>query len=100
MRKIQSILVIIIVLIVSGCSGSMSGTVVDDQNGWPIEGAVVLIEWTRQTGIGDKHTVSVKVVERVTDKDGKFSVWATLNPFVDPPDVTVYKKDTLRGAVA
>ena len=92
MKKIQSVLVIIIVLMVSGCSASMTGTVVDGETGAPMEGAVVLIEWTRQTGIGDKHTVSVKVVEKVTDKGGKFSVWGTLNPFVNPPDVTVYKK--------
>jgi len=96
MRKLQAMLVIINVFLifslVSGCTASMTGTVVDAETGNPIEGAVVLVEWTRATGIGDKHTSSVKVVEKVTDKEGKFNVSGTLHPFVDPPDVTAYKK--------
>lgn len=95
MRKTIIFSLFLLILSVSGCSASskgLSGTVVDAETGKPIEGAVVLVEWTRKTGIGDKHTVSVKVVEKVTDKEGKFSVAGTFKPFVDPPDVTVYKK--------
>jgi len=91
--------IFILLLFATGCSANskgISGNVVDAETGHPIEGAVVLVEWTRATGIGDKHTSSVKVVEKVTDKAGKFSVFGTLKPFVDPPDVTVYK----RGYVA
>jgi hypothetical protein len=32
------------------------------------------------------------VVEKVTDKDGKFTVSGVFNPFVSKPNVTVYKK--------
>jgi hypothetical protein len=70
----------------------MTGTVVDAETGKPIEGAVVLVEWTKKTGIGDYHTESVKVVEAMTDKQGKFTVSGIFDPFVDAPDVTVYKK--------
>lgn len=92
MKYLQIVLLMTMLLIITGCYGSMTGTVVDAEKGKPIEGAVVLVEWTRATGIGDKHTSSVKVVEKITDKEGKFSVSVPLNPFVDPPDVTLYKK--------
>jgi len=71
---------------------SISGAVVDAETGTPIEGAVVLVEWTRRMGIGDYHTVSVRAGETITDKEGKFYVLGPLHPFVDPQDVTVYKK--------
>lgn len=95
MRKGAILSLFLLILSVSGCSASskgISGTVVDAETGKPIESAVVLVEWTRKTGIGDKHTSSVKVVEKITDKEGKFSVSGTLNLFVDLPDITVYKK--------
>ncbi len=95
MKKQIIFALLLMIFIVTGCSANskgISGTVVDAETRKPIEGAAVLVEWTRATGIGDKHTSSVKVVEKVTDKEGKFSVFGTLMPFVDPPDVTVYKK--------
>lgn len=79
----------------SSCSAyypGITGTVVDAETGKPIEGAVVLVEWTKRVGLGDYHTESVKVVEVITDKDGKFKISGLINPFVDPPDMTVYKK--------
>jgi hypothetical protein len=90
-----SILLIASMFSVSGCSAyysDMTGTVVDAETGKSIEGAVVLVEWTKRVGLGDYHTESVKVVEVVTDKKGEFTVTGLINPFVDPPDVTVYKK--------
>jgi len=92
-RYITIILMTVIFFAISGCYASgMNGTVVDAETGKPIEGAVVLVEWTKRHGIGDYHTESVKVIEVLTDKDGKFKVSGILDPFVDPPDVTVYKK--------
>jgi len=96
MKKGAILSLFFLILSVSGCSASskgISGTVVDAENGKPIEGAVVLVEWTRKTGIGDKHTVSVKVVEKVTDKEGNFKVYGSIDPFVDPPTIVIYKKD-------
>lgn len=79
---------------ITGCYASMSGTVVDAETGKPIEGAVVLVEWTYTSGkwMGLRSTSSYKVVETITDKEGKFKVSDVLNPFVDPPHVTIYKK--------
>ena len=92
-----TIVVILVVLsILTSLLKSVSGTVVDAETGKPIEGAVVLVEWTRRVGIGDYHTVSVRIAETVADKEGKFTAFGPLHPFVDPPNVTVYK----RGYVA
>lgn len=80
----------------TGCSASssaISGTVIDAETGSPIEGAVVLVEWTKAEGVpGLVSTKSYKVVEAVTDKDGKFTVEDVKKLLIDPPDVTVYKK--------
>ncbi len=78
---------------VKGCAYlPITGTVVDAETGKPIEGAVVLVEWTIKKGIGDKHTESVKVAEVLTDKDGKFDLPGCYRSFVEKPDLAVYKK--------
>lgn len=94
MKAIYLLLLTTILFIVSGCSGSISGTVVDADTGQPVEGAVVLVEWTKTSGkwIGLRSTSSYKVVEMITDKEGIFSALGVLNPFVDPPRLTIYKK--------
>lgn len=96
MKEIVGLIIIFFtVILFSSCSAyypDMTGTVVDAETGKPIEGAVILVEWTKRVGIGDYHTESVKVVEVLTDKDGKFKLPGIFNPFVDPPDMTVYRK--------
>src|SRR3989338_10920318 len=90
-RKMKIALTILLIIFsLSSCSyAGMSGTVIDAETGRPIEGAVVLVEWTMTKGIGLTHTDSYKVVEKVTDKNGKFSVSGVSNPFVDPPMIVV-----------
>ncbi len=70
----------------------MSGRVIDAETNQPIEGAVLLVEWTKTHGIGEHWTESYKVAEVVSDKDGKVSLPGCYSPFVRPPDVTIYKK--------
>lgn len=95
MKKATLSSLMLIVLISSSCSevfNSLSGIVVDAETAQPIEGAIVLIEWIRETGIGDKHTSSVKVIENVTGTDGRFRVRGMFTPIGNPPDITIYKK--------
>ncbi len=90
------------VLMISGCCLSFSplssfprmhGTVVDAESGQPIEGAVVLVEWTVTKGMpGMNVTETYKVIEEATDWEGKVTILGELNPFINPPEVTVYKK--------
>ena len=90
--NIKYLLNLIFLLLLTGCYPSISGTVVDAETGKAIEGAVVMAEWTKTKGIpGMPYTKSYKVSEAVTDKEGKFRVSGVYNPFVNPPDVTVYK---------
>ena len=88
------LLVVLSLLFVAGCSAysDMNGTVIDGESGKPIEGAVVLVEWTKTKGIGLTHTESFKVQEVITDKDGKFVVSGVSDPFVNAPDLTIYKQ--------
>ena len=84
--------VLVVLSVMTSFLKSISGTVIDSETGRPVENAVVLVEWTRRQGIGDYHTVSVRTAETITDKEGKFHVFGPLHSFVDPPDVTIYKK--------
>ncbi len=77
----------------SACYAAMTGKVIDAKTQQPIEGAVVLVEWTKTKGVpGMTHTESAKVIEVVSDKDGKVTISGNLDPFAEPPHVTVYKK--------
>ena len=91
--NLRKIIIIIIALgITTGCSEPINGKVIDAETGQPIEGAVVLVEWTRKCGIGDYRTDSVRVVETATNKEGMFRVPPGLTPFAEPPHLTIYKK--------
>jgi hypothetical protein len=85
--------VILFLFMTTSCEGTITGIVVDAETGQPIEGAIILVEWTQAKGLpGMSYTESYKVVEVVTDKEGKTSISGVDNLFVDPPDITVYKK--------
>ena len=86
------ILAIIFLFFMTGCEGEITGIVVDAETGQPIEGAVILVEWTTQHGFGLTYTESYKVVEVVTDKNGKASIEGVSSPFVGTPRVTIYKQ--------
>jgi hypothetical protein len=82
----------LMLVLLTGCYKPISGTVVDADTNAPIEGAVVMVEWTKTHGIGDHWTESYKVAETVTDKEGKFTLPGCYRAFVNEPDVTIYKK--------
>ncbi len=74
----------------------ITSKVIDADTMKPIEGALVIVEWTKTHGIGEHWTESYKVAETVTDKNGKFSLPGCFSSTVNEPNVTVYK----RGYVA
>lgn len=76
----------------TGCYATITGTVLDSETGEPIEGAIVLVEWTKTKGFGLTYHEVYKIIEVVTDKDGTFTISGTYSPFVDPPEVVIYKK--------
>ncbi len=82
----------LLLVYLSRISLPLTGTVVDAVTDVPIAGAVVLVEWTKTHGIGEHWTESYKVATAVTDKDGKFKLPGCYSPFVDEPDLTIYKK--------
>lgn len=93
MKLRQIFLAIMLLFVMAGCDKTITGIVVDAENGQPIEGAVILVEWTKVKGLpGMTHTESYKVVEVVTNKEGKASIEGVAAYFVSMPRVTVYKK--------
>ncbi len=76
----------------TSCYGQITARVVDADTGDPIEGAVIMVEWTKTKGIGLTHTESYKVVEVLSDKEGKAEISGVDAFFVDLARVAVYKK--------
>lgn len=94
MKTMAMLLSLISLAFIPACYAEITGTIVDAETGEPIEGAVVLVEWTEEKGLpGLLYHESYKVIEVVSDKDGKVKIEnGVFNPTVEPPDVTVYKK--------
>ena len=93
MKLRQIFLAIMLLFMMIGCDKTITGIVVDAETGQPIEGAVILVEWTKVKGLpGMTHTESYKVVEAVTNKEGKASIEGVVAYFVSMPDIAIYKK--------
>jgi len=92
MKKYAFTTAVIILLSATGCYSPISGRVIDAETNQPIEGAVVLVEWTKTIGYGLTYTESYKVAEALSGKDGQLELPGCNSAFVNAPDVTVYKK--------
>lgn len=79
--------------VLSACYFPINGRVIDAETGDPIEGAVVLVEWTKKQGIGDHQTVPIKVIEVVTNHDGEFRLEGKRRLLANLPNITIYKKN-------
>ena len=90
--KIDLLLIIALSMLATSCYMPLNGIVVDTETNQPIEGAVVLVEWTKTKGFGLTYTESYKVADALSDKDGKFELPGCYSPFVNDPNVTIYKK--------
>ncbi|RLC98243.1 MAG: hypothetical protein DRI46_11675, partial [Chloroflexi bacterium] len=66
--------------------------VVDAETDEPIEGAVVLVQWTKTTGFGFKATSIYKLVELVSDKNGELTIPGVFKLGASKPMLVVYKK--------
>lgn len=91
-KVIIAISVIILLSMMIGYYPAITCTVVDADTGKPIEDAVVLAEWTITKGFGFTYTESYKVVEALSNKEGKVTISGAFNPIANKPQVTVYKK--------
>ena len=97
MRIFQRIIITLGLLsLVSGCYTGITGRVIDAGTQQPIEGAVVLAQWTKTHGFGEYYHTVYKIEETETDKDGDFSIAGAYSLFVDEPMLVIYK----RGYVA
>ncbi len=84
--------VLSLLLASSGCYAGLTGRVVDAETRRPIEGAVVLVEWSKTRGIPGMVTTKVyRVEEQITDVEGRVTLSGEFDPFVDPPEVTIYR---------
>lgn len=80
-------------LMFSGCYSGISGRVIDSDTQLPIEGAIVLAQWTKTKGIpGLTYREVHKTVETETDKNGTFSLSGVYSPFVDAPNLVICKQ--------
>jgi len=82
-------------MIFTGCGhySPIKGKVIDSTTGKPIEGALIVAQWTKKHGFGlTYHTLSL-ITETVTDSEGVFEIKKTPNDiFVEPPEMIIYKE--------
>lgn len=95
MKGLRTVLVTCVMMIICGCSyySGISGKVVDNSTGKPIEGAIVVAQWTKARGwLGEQQRELHKIIETLTDKEGKFSLGGTTGFALDPPEMIIYKE--------
>jgi hypothetical protein len=92
MKTIFFILITLIMFpICAGCTTPITGKIVDAETGQPIEGAILLVEWTKVHGFGNTYTSSEKAVEIFSDKDGLVHIPGYNDVFAEKPNITIYK---------
>lgn len=94
MKSLRVGLLIFLQMISSGCShySDITGKVLDAVTGKPIEGAIVVVQWTNKRGwLGEQQRELHKIIETLTDKEGKFSLNGTTGFLLDPPEMLIYK---------
>jgi len=92
MTKTLQLFIIAFVLQLTGCYLGISGRVIDAETQQPIEGAIVLAQWTKTHGLGLTYHSVYKIVETETDKNGNFLISGAYSPFVNAPTLVVYKQ--------
>lgn len=71
----------------------IKGTVVDSDTGKPLEGALIVAQWTKKHGFGLTYHELILITETLTDKDGKFAITKTPNDWIlEPPEMIIYKE--------
>jgi hypothetical protein len=101
MQRLTRILMVVFVLAVFLTPNTASAflrataTIVDDETGEPIEGAIALAQWVKYSATLFEGGVpyAAKAKETTSDKDGKIYIsgYWTLNPFASDRHLTVYK---------
>jgi hypothetical protein len=94
MKKLILFLIVVSCICCScGFYTGLNGKVVDNVTGQPLEGAVVVAQWTKPRGIpGLQYHDLHKIIETLTDKEGSFSLSGTFGVLIDPPEMLIYKK--------
>jgi hypothetical protein len=95
MKLFQMFILVSAIYCLNGCHTGYSGitcTVIDAETQQPIEGAIVLVEWTKSHGYGLTTTKSFKVSEVISDNSGIVKLPGISDNFVNAPDVTLYKQ--------
>lgn len=95
MKSLRFVLLGLVIMFNTGCShySGISGKVVDSATGKPIEGAIVVAQWTKARGwLGEQQRDLNKIIETLTDKEGKFSLSGNTGFALDPPEMIIYKE--------
>ena len=91
--KRSLIAAVLVILVLIYTYPGMIGKVVDAETGEPIEGAVIMAEWTTTEGLsGLTSTKSYKVVEVVTGRSGWTWISGAYKPSAKLSSLAVYKK--------
>ena len=88
MRARNFFYIITIFCLVAGCTPAVSFKVLDEQTGAPISGAVAQADWVTSS---NRYYYSSRVIEKVTDNEGIFTIPRYFGTFGVMPRIKVYK---------
>jgi hypothetical protein len=76
-----------------GFYAGINGKVLDNVTGQPLEGALVVVQWSKTRGIpGLQYSDLHKIAETQTDKDGMFYMDGAFAFLLEPPIMLIYKE--------
>lgn len=91
-KGLKFIFAVAYIFMLAGCYPGIKGKVVDSVTGTPIQGAIVVAEWTTTGGgAGLSYSRTYKIVETETDHTGTFKLSGIYNPMVGDPTMIIYK---------
>ena len=101
-QQIKFSSLILICLLTYGCAvlthNGTAGVIIDSNNNEPINDALILAIWTRETGLHSSHDGAFYIQETLTNNQGVFSLpsWKKFEPpflsSVRSPKILIYKK--------
>ena len=105
MKICRSVYLLLMIVVIFGCYQHVegrgifkayppiTGKVVDGVTGQPLEGALVVAQWTKKHGFGLTYHDLNLITETLTDKEGVFAITKTPNDsFVEAPEMIIYKE--------
>jgi len=92
MKRLRNIILAGTLFCMAACYPAISGRVIDARTQLPIEGALVIVLWPEDSIFSNSPQAVHSYSETITTRNGQFSLSGEYSPFVDTPEIIIYKR--------